>query len=172
MDLKTRGIFSSGTNKRDDLLETESKWEMLSPVSLIILCTMSILFIRSAQAYTGGNQWQMQVIWVIIGFSIYVIVSVVDYHFWMRFAHIIYAIGSCFSGTCRFYWPEKYGAQRWIDLGLFKIQPSEFAKIVTLILGASIMARSEIGNLRDSFKGICKLGFCFALSNVLDFQAT
>ena len=36
-----------------------------------------------------------------------------------------------------FLWPEKYGAQRWIDFGKFKIQPSEFAKIVTLILGAT-----------------------------------
>ena len=160
MDFETKGIFSSGTNKRDDLLETESKWEIFSPVSLIILCTMSILFIRSAQAYTGGNQWQMQVIWVIIGFSIYVIVSVVDYHFWMRFAHIIYVLG-VISLVLVFLWPQKYGAQRWIDLGLFKIQPSEFAKIVTLILGASIMARSEIGNLKDALKGICKLGFCF-----------
>ena len=130
---------------------------------------MSVLFIRSAQAYTGGSQWKMQVLWIIIGFSIYVFVSLLDYHFWMRFAHVIYVIGVA-SLILVFLWPEKYGSQRWIDFGIFKIQPSEFAKIVTLILGASIMSRSEIGTLKDSLKGIFKLGICFACPMFLIFK--
>ena len=130
---------------------------------------MSVLFIRSAQAYTGGSQWKMQVLWIIIGFSIYVFVSLLDYHFWMRFAHVIYVIGVA-SLVLVFLWPEKYGSQRWIDFGIFKIQPSEFAKIVTLILGASIMSRSEIGTLKDSLKGIFKLGICFACPMFLIFK--
>ena len=85
-------IFPPG-RKPDTLIEHENRWEVFSPVSLLILCTMSVLFIRSAQAYTGGNQWEMQVVWVLLGFLIYIVVSLVDYHFWMRFAHITYAIG-------------------------------------------------------------------------------
>ena len=130
---------------------------------------MSVLFIRSAQAYTGGNQWEMQFLWVVIGLSVYTIVSLIDYHFWMRFAHITYAVGIV-SLFVVFIFPEKYGAQRWIDLVFFKLQPSEFAKIVTLILGASILSRSEIGTLRDSLKGISKLGLCFACPMFLIFK--
>jgi rod shape determining protein RodA len=163
------GIFSSGKKKTDLFIEKESRWEVFSPISLLVLCTMSVLFIRSAQAYTGGNQWKMQALWIIIGFLIYMVVSLLDYHFWMRFAHVIYVIGVA-SLVLVFLWPEKYGSQRWIDFGIFKIQPSEFAKIVTLILGASIMSRSELGTLKDSLKGIFKLGICFACPMFLIFK--
>ena len=169
MDTQSTGIFTPGNKKHGQFLEKEKRWEIFSPISLMILCTMSILFIRSAQAYTGGNQWQMQVLWVLIGFSIYIAVSMVDYHFWMRFAHIFYVLGVV-SLILVFLWPEKYGAQRWIDFGKFKIQPSEFAKIVTLILGASILSRSEIGTLKDSLKGILKLGICFVCPMFLIFK--
>jgi rod shape determining protein RodA len=163
------GIFSSGKKKTNLFIEKESRWEVFSPISLLVLCTMSVLFIRSAQAYTGGNQWKMQALWIIIGFLIYMVVSLLDYHFWMRFAHVFYVIGVA-SLLLVFLWPEKYGSQRWIDFGIFKIQPSEFAKIVTLILGASIMSRSEIGILKDSLKGIFKLGICFACPMFLIFK--
>lgn len=169
MDTQSTGIFTPGNKKHGQFLEKEKRWEIFSPISLMILCTMSILFIRSAQAYTGGNQWQMQVLWVLIGFSIYIAVSMVDYHFWMRFAHVFYVLGVV-SLILVFLWPEKYGAQRWIDFGKFKIQPSEFAKIVTLILGASILSRSEIGTLKDSLKGILKLGICFVCPMFLIFK--
>ena len=169
MEIEPTGIFSFGKKKSDLIIEKESRWEIFSPISLLVLCTMSVLFIRSAQAYTGGSQWKMQVLWIIIGFSIYVFVSLLDYHFWMRFAHVIYVIGVA-SLVLVFLWPEKYGSQRWIDFGIFKIQPSEFAKIVTLILGASIMSRSEIGTLKDSLKGIFKLGICFACPMFLIFK--
>jgi rod shape determining protein RodA len=169
VEIEPTGIFSFGKKKSDLIIEKESRWEIFSPISLLVLCTMSVLFIRSAQAYTGGSQWKMQVLWIIIGFSIYVFVSLLDYHFWMRFAHVIYVIGVA-SLVLVFLWPEKYGSQRWIDFGIFKIQPSEFAKIVTLILGASIMSRSEIGILKDSLKGIFKLGICFACPMFLIFK--
>ena len=169
MKVEPTGIFSSGKKKTDLFIEKESRWEVFSPISLLVLCTMSVLFIRSAQAYTGGNQWKMQALWIIIGFLIYMVVSLLDYHFWMRFAHVFYVIGVA-SLLLVFLWPEKYGSQRWIDFGIFKIQPSEFAKIVTLILGASIMSRSEIGTLKDSLKGIFKLGICFACPMFLIFK--
>ena len=169
MDFDAKSVFLRTKKKKESFLEEENKWDIFSPISLLILCSMSVLFIRSAQAYTGGNQWEMQLLWVIIGLSVYTVVSIIDYHFWMRFAHLTYAVG-ILSLFVVFIFPEKYGAQRWIDFVFFKLQPSEFAKIVTLILGASILSRSEIGTLRDSLKGISKLGLCFACPMFLIFK--
>ena len=169
MDFESKSLFLRTKKKKESFLEEENRWDIFSPISLLILCSMSVLFIRSAQAYTGGNQWEMQLLWVIIGLTVYTIVSFIDYHFWMRFAHITYAVG-ILSLFVVFIFPEKYGAQRWIDFVFFKLQPSEFANIVTLILGASILSRSEIGTLRDSLKGISKLGLCFACPMFLIFK--
>ena len=129
---------------------------------------MSVLFIRSAQAYTGGEQWKMQVIWCILGFGIYLLFSLIDYHFWMRYAHILYAL-AIIALLLVFGGPVLYGASRWIDFGFFKVQPSEIAKWTTMIMGASILARSKIGGMQESLRGIAKVGFCFGLPMFLIF---
>ena len=41
---------------------------------------MSVLFIRSAQAYVGGEQWRMQVVWVAAGVVAYAVMALIDYH--------------------------------------------------------------------------------------------
>ena len=67
----------------------------------------------------------------------------------MKYAHFVYAL-SILSLLLVFGGPKIYGASRWVDLGFFKIQPSEMAKFATIIMGASILSRSKIGDLRDS----------------------
>ena len=95
--------------------------------------------------------------------------SLINYHFWMRYAHYLYGLG--LLALCMvFLGPEIYGAKRWIDLKIFKIQPAELAKLATLVLGASILARSEIGTLKESMKGIGKVALCFALPMFLIFK--
>jgi len=127
-----------------------------------------VLFIRSAQAYGGGNYWKMQILWCSIGFSLYLVVSLIDYHWWMRYAHLFY-FAVIFALLLVFGGPMIYGARRWIDFGLFKVQPSEVAKWSTMVLGASILARSQVGDMRDSIKGIAKVACCFALPMFLIF---
>ena len=44
-------------------LPEEEQWDWVSPVFLAVLCVMSVLFIKSAQAYDGGNEWLKQSVW-------------------------------------------------------------------------------------------------------------
>ncbi len=153
---------------QDQLIPDDARWDWLTPLCLLGLSVMSVLFIRSAQAYGGGNYWKMQVLWCLIGGCVYWVVSVIDYQFWMRYAHLAYfavvlALLLVFGG------PSIYGARRWIDFGLFKVQPSELAKWSTLILGASLLARSKVGDMKDSIRGILKLAACFTLPMFLIF---
>ena len=59
---------------------------------LAVLCVMSVLFIKSAQAYDGGNEWQKQSVWCCFGFLVYFGVSLVDYRNLMKYAHFIYMV--------------------------------------------------------------------------------
>ena len=152
----------------DDLLGQENRLDWLTPLCLLGLSILSILFIQSAQAYTGGDQWKMQVIWCVLGFGAYLLFSWIDYHLWMRYAHFLYVI-AIFALLLVFGGPVLYGASRWIDFGIFKIQPSEIAKWTTMIMGASILARSKVGGMQDSLSGIAKVGLCFSLPMFLIF---
>ncbi|HBJ60404.1 MAG TPA: cell cycle protein, partial [Opitutae bacterium] len=157
-----------GSGTEDEILQQEIRTDWITPLCLVGLSLISVLFIRSAQAYVGGSQWKMQIVWCGIGFSVYFVASWINYQIWMRYAHFFYALAILalllvFSG------PVLYGAQRWIDFGLFKFQPSEIAKWATLVMGASILARSKVGDLRDSLRGIVRLALCFSLPMFLIF---
>ncbi len=146
----------------------EKRWDLITPLCLACLCVMSILFIKSARAYDGGNEWKLQIIWCLIGFSVYFGASILDYRLFLKYAHILYGL-SMVSLLLVFGGPEIYGASRWIDFGFFKIQPSEMAKFATIVMGASILSRSKIGDIRDSLKGILRLCICFFVPMFLIF---
>jgi rod shape determining protein RodA len=150
------------------LIPEDIQWDWLTPFCLLILSVLSILFIHSAQAYGGGNYWKMQILWCVIGFSLYWTVAFINYQIWMRYAHLLY-FGVILSLFLVFAGPMIYGARRWIDFGLFKVQPSEIAKWSTMIFGASLLARSKVGDMQDSLKGILKVAGCFALPMFLIF---
>ena len=154
--------------EQDSLIREETKWDWLTPLCLLGLCLMSIIFIHSAQAFGGGNYWKMQILWSVIGFSLYAVVSVINYQLWMRYAHIFYFL-VIIGLLLVFGGPMIYGARRWIDFGLFKVQPSEIAKWSTMIFGASLLARSKVGDMQDSLRGILKVSACFALPMFLIF---
>ena len=158
----------SASLDKDFLIRKENTWDWVTPICLLVLSIMSVVFIHSAQAYGGGNYWRMQVVWCVIGFSLYGAVSVINYQLWMRYAHIFYFL-VLIGLLLVFAGPTIYGARRWIDFGLFKVQPSEVAKWSTMIFGASLLARSKVGDMQDSLKGILKVAACFGLPMFLIF---
>ena len=158
----------NSVDKPVDGLPKEERWDWVTPFCLALLCGMSVMFIQSAQAYDGGNEWKKQIVWSLLGFILYFTVAILDYRIFLKYAHIVYGI-SILSLLLVFGGPKIYGASRWVDLGFFKIQPSEMAKFATLVMGASILSRSKIGDLRDSLNGILRLTLCFLLPMFLIF---
>ena len=158
----------NSVDKPLDGLPKEERWDWVTPFCLALLCGMSVMFIQSAQAYDGGNEWKKQIVWSLLGFILYFTVAILDYRIFLKYAHIVYGI-SILSLLLVFGGPKIYGASRWVDLGFFKIQPSEMAKFATLVMGASILSRSKIGDLRDSLNGILRLTLCFILPMFLIF---
>ena len=130
----------------------------MTPVAMLILAAAGVFFIRSAQAYTDGGLWKMQIVWIILGIGVYAFFSLVNYKILLEKAHWIYA-GSVFLlllvetplGV------EIYGSRRWIDLVFFNLQPSELAKIAVLIMISSVLARSRIGDFRASLQTLFKV---------------
>ncbi len=93
-----------------------------------------------------------QSIWLLISVVVFYVSSLIDYRFLRRSNVVItlyiaavvtlfgmFLIGSAFQG-----------AQSWLDLGAFTIQPSEFAKIILIIILAKYFSRRhvEIASMR------------------------
>jgi rod shape determining protein RodA len=146
--------------------------DWVSPCCILLLCAVSILFIYSAQYTHGGGDWKKQLFWVTLGLGTYSIVSLINYKIFLGYAHFIYAAGICGLLLATKFSPisvEMMGARRWVDTGITIVQPTEGAKIGTLIMAASILARSEIGTVRNSLLVLTKVALVFLIPMLLIF---
>jgi rod shape determining protein RodA len=138
---------------------TRSRWDLWTPLASICLGIFGIAFIYSAQLAVHGRSWETQIIWLVLGAGIYLAVSMIDYRFWLGVSHWFYAL--CLIPLVLVKVPgigtKVYGSQRWIDLGFFSYQPSETAKIAVLLITASILVRSRIGTVSQSWSVLGKL---------------
>ena len=75
-----------------------------------------------------------------------------DYTGWPRYSGLLYGFNLLQLLAVRFVGYEALGAQRWIKLGPFQYQPSEFAKIIIIItLAASLSRRERITTWSELF---------------------
>ncbi|MFC4324230.1 rod shape-determining protein RodA [Litchfieldia salsa] len=111
----------------------------------ILLC----LFMVSLFAvYSGSGQYQTedpfyfvkrQAIWYIIGIAVMVAVASFDFELLEKWATPLYAIGLGLLILVHFFGTFKNGSKRWINLGMFEIQPSEFMKVFLILFVAVLL---------------------------------
>ncbi|MGB0415703.1 MAG: FtsW/RodA/SpoVE family cell cycle protein [Coraliomargarita sp.] len=148
------------------------RFDWVNPLCILLLCGIGILFIFSAQYTHGGGDWKKQIFWVGIGLGTYTAISLLNYKIFLQYAHLIYAAGILGLLLATKLSPisvEMMGARRWVDVGITTVQPTEGAKIGTLIMVASILARSDIGSVRDSLLVLTKVAAVFLLPMLLIF---
>jgi rod shape determining protein RodA len=86
--------------------------------------------------------WQ-QIVWLIIGWGLFWGLTLVDYNFFKRTAYIFYGINLTALILVLTVGRISYGAQRWLDLGFFRYQPSETMKIVLVMMLAKILSQKN-----------------------------
>ncbi|HEY3917959.1 MAG TPA: rod shape-determining protein RodA [Stellaceae bacterium] len=119
---------------------------------LLVLLTC-IAAMGFAMLYSAANgHWQpwasKQAARYAVSVVIMILVATVDLRFWLRFAYAIYAGAIVLLIVVEIRGAVGMGAQRWIDLGIIQLQPSEFMKIALVLALAryfSILSVEEIG---------------------------
>ena len=140
-----------------------SRTDWIGPAVILILSVIGVFFIYSAQASVGGGYWIRQIVWIILGTGVYIVLSRIDYKIYLENALWIY-LASIVLLLMIFLTPlgmTREGATRWLNFGIMAYQPAEAAKVCSLILMASILARSELGTIQQSIYVLIKV-FCAA----------
>jgi rod shape determining protein RodA len=117
---------------------------------LLLTCIASIGF---AMLYSAANgHWEpwasKQVARYAVSVVIMILVATVDLRFWLRAAYAIYAGAVVLLIAVELRGAVGMGAQRWIDLGIIQLQPSELMKIALVLALAryfSLLTIEEIG---------------------------
>ncbi len=127
---------------------------------LILLTTGLVMLFSASYAYSYeyyGNSYKFitrQAAFAAAGVALMLIISKIDYHFWRRFAWIVYILAIGMLAVLLVLPPMVKGmdVKRWIVLGPINFQPSEIAKFAIILLFSSLIA----GNSKQmkSFKFI------------------
>jgi len=99
-----------------------------------------------------------QIIWVGVGISVMFFFSYLKISFWQKGAYFFYVIILFFLLLVLFKEEGVYGAQRWFRIRIIGFQPSEFAKLILIIIWAKLLAGKEKINKKQ-----ITLSFCFTL---------
>lgn len=147
----------------DRRLLTNFDWTLLGIVALI--CLAGILNIYSASAaykLVGTPYYIKQLNWMLVGLLISIVVCSLDYHMFEDFSYWLYGVLLLILIAVLLFGKKSLGATRWINLGVFTIQPSEFMKIVIIITFAKYFNNYHaVGGLtvKDMFFPVVILAF-------------
>ena len=113
------------------------------------------------------QSWVRQLVWYTLGIGAGVSLCFIDYRILARWSFVFYwlmmlllvAVLVPGIGSMRF------GARRWIDLGVFQFQPSEFAKLSFILAQAHFLSRpiEELRMASTFWKGLGLMMLPFAL---------
>lgn len=116
-------------------------------VAALMLSAIGILLIYSAKLHCENlaerGIYVKQIVWVLLGFSACVLTFFVPLRFYEAFAYPIWVFSILTLVLILVIDSSKMGAARWISLGGFNIQPSEFAKIAAIFPLAKYLAYSR-----------------------------
>ena len=173
MDLvKLRNCFCYLTQRLKGLTEKGTAVAWLNPCLLLLLSCIGIAFMYSIQKDSIGVQlkWKMQVVWLSLGFCVYYFTSKFHYKLFFQNAHWFYFFSVI---LLLFLWTPLGktlgGSRRWLNLGFITIQPSDFSKVATLLLIASILTRTQMTTVKESFRVLLNVALFSGISFGLIF---
>ena len=109
------------------------------PIALLLLSVGCVGFLMLYSVAGGSLQpWaEPQMKRFAAGFVLMLIIAMVPIWFWRNVAALAYAISVALLFAVELFGEVGMGAQRWIDLGFMRLQPSELAKITLVMLLAA-----------------------------------
>ena len=160
-------MYEASLNERADALDWPLIWAI---VGLMVIGTAFIYSATMANDVTGGLPWYQQsffkqTIWYAAGIAAAATLCLVDYQAVARWALIVYWVNILFLILVLVIGTKIFGARRWINVGFFQFQPSEFAKLSFILVQAHVLSRSqdELRSLRMFLKTLALTALPFLL---------
>ncbi|MGE4180714.1 MAG: rod shape-determining protein RodA [Limisphaerales bacterium] len=113
-------------------------WALLG--AALLLMAIGLCFVHSSTLGDTATTVK-QLIWFVVGLTAAGLLCLVDYHVLARWAWVGYWAAILLLVAVMVIGVERNGARRWIDLGPFQLQPSEFAKLAVLFGLAQFLTR-------------------------------
>ncbi|HEX4342625.1 MAG TPA: FtsW/RodA/SpoVE family cell cycle protein, partial [Verrucomicrobiae bacterium] len=137
-------MFDAFFNERQRI----DRLQIIAMTGLMLLGAAFVYSATTASAPDAVIPWfkqifVRQIVWYVLGIGVATTLCFIDYHTLARWSVVAYWLTILLLlvvlipgiGSLRF------GARRWIDLGFFQFQPSEFAKLSFILATANFLSR-------------------------------
>jgi rod shape determining protein RodA len=105
----------------------------LAAIGLVVI---GLLTVYSATTVPGAHEglWTKQLAWAVVAFGAACAVAAIDYRVYDTLAWPLYGVSLVMLVLVLVFGSTTMGARRWLEIGALKFQPSELAKIATVLV--------------------------------------
>lgn len=136
----------------------QGKQDNVLMITVLILSILGLVFIYSASSYSAQVQLgdafhyvKTQAVALVLGIFAMIFLSFADSSGIRKASPVLYVIGLALLALV--FVPvigvESYGAKRWLNLGFFTIQPSEYAKFFMVMMIARFASAKDMSKFRN-----------------------
>ncbi len=164
--------------RRKIIKNVASQYDFSLVLLIILMCVFGLIMIFSTSYYNanyfyqnGGMFFKQQLVYAIVGLFLMLLISTIDYHCYgvkIKNKPVLMIAGYIFITLLQYavmiLGNATNGSSRWFEIGSAKIQPSEFAKVMVIVIGS--YALSTCKKMTENIPGyvlmIAALGFMVA----------
>jgi rod shape determining protein RodA len=150
MDLGSRSNIGGGTGRFGRL-------GLMDPILLVTslaLTGFGILAVYVAGSEDGEAYALNQALGFFVGLAGAVPLALVDYRWFRQYLPLIYGLAVVMLLAVTIIGISAKGAQRWIDIGPVQVQPSEFAKLLVVVVLAGFIAEHRLSENKNFLKAL------------------
>lgn len=157
-------------------------WPLLIAVAIIAIAGVVNLYSATSPYHESAGRsaladvYVKQVYWLVVGGLLGVLVAIVDYRNFERLAYIAYGVGIALLVVLFVLASDPgrgvsiRGAARWIELGSFSFQPSEFMKVVLILAVARFLSEAQRPEARSLTDLAVPIGLCLLPATLVAVQ--
>ncbi len=128
-------------------------YALFLPALALVVVGLLLIYSGSSRSYVGpvasfSNPVAKQVVFASAGIAAMLLVSKLDYHYLTHYAWVLYALGLVSLVVILVFGHSAFGSTRWFNVGPVQVQPSEFAKLATILALARFFSEHG-GDARD-----------------------
>jgi rod shape determining protein RodA len=135
----------------DYKLKDKFDFGLIIPVMVLILIGLTAIYSSTVNHPTASGNFNRQLLWAVVSFVVFVIMYSIPTNTFRMISVPSYLVSIGLLILVLFLGRKISGAKSWLDLGFFGFQPSELAKIGTILVLAAFLSRknTDLDNFKD-----------------------
>ena len=133
------------------------RWHLDLPLMLgLLMCLCLSLFVLYSASGQHVEMLERQVVRTGLAFGAMIVVAQIPPKFLLKLAPYAYLAGLALLIMVELFGDISKGAQRWLNLGFMRLQPSEFLKLIIPLTMAAFLTRLPCRSCGTTFCTITK----------------